>query len=58
MNKLFPAVCLFLSFFFLIINIFDIRFDNLHENIEVSQAKILYVMDVSKSMNVTDIEYN
>ncbi len=51
----FSEIFLFLSFFFLIINIFDIRSSKINENIEVSQAKILYIMDVSRSMNVRDI---
>jgi len=54
-NKLIPTILLLISFFLVIINIFWIKTSiNLWNN-SIKWWKILFIMDVSKSMNTIDI---
>lgn len=54
-KKILSLIFLSISVFFLIIGLFSPRYWNYDKNIEVSWWNILFVLDVSKSMNVYDI---
>ena len=56
-KNIFPLIFLAFSVGFLIIGLLSPRFWNYDKNIEVNWWNILFVMDVSKSMNVFDIKY-
>lgn len=57
-NTRLNIVILFLSFLFLIINIFEIKWWFNSKNEIIEWWKIVFVLDVSKSMNAADIKNN
>ncbi len=54
-KKLLPNIFLALSYIFLIVNIFDIRWWFEKDSKDVKWWKVVFVMDVSKSMEAKDI---
>ena len=57
-KKILSLIFLVISVIFLIISLFSPRFWKYDKNIDVQGWNILFVMDVSKSMNVFDISHN
>lgn len=56
-NKL-SIIFLFLSFLFILINLFEIKWGVNNDNKDIEWWKIVFVLDVSKSMNAEDIINN
>ena len=55
-KKKINVILLFCSFFFILINIFEIKWSFINETETVDWWKIVFAIDVSKSMNTEDIK--